>query len=429
MPRTCKNSTDRFCYICGEFVLKAQRNVMTDLVKTAYKLYFGFSIDERDKSWLPKVCCNSCSRTLRGWLEGSHKSMPFAMPMIWSEPQNHEYDCYFCMTSTRGFSKKNNNKIVYPNVPSAKRPIPRGEGTSPPVPPINDKMDNKNISGLQSQSSFLSAGTSISSYTLSGSSSPSKEPHLLKQGDLNDLVRDSGLSKSKAQLLGSRLKQWNLLDKSTRVSYFRTRQENFTSYFSKEDDLVYCNDAAGLLQELSFPEDSSEWRLFIDASKISLKAVLLHNGNKYPSVPVAHATNMKENYANLEVLLEKIEYSQYLWNICADLKVVAILTGLQGGYTKFCCFLCEWDSRARDKHYKIKTWPLRKKLTPGLKNVSQKPLVPSEKIFLPPLHIKLGLMKNFVKAINKDGAGFQYLKTKFPRISDAKLKEGIFVGP
>lgn len=31
--------------------------------------------------------------------------------------------------------------------------------------------------------------------------------------------------------------------------------------------------------------------------------------------------------------------------------------------------------------------------------------------------------------MNKDGAGFQYLKTKFPRISDAKLKEGIFVGP
>ncbi|GBP17968.1 hypothetical protein EVAR_16910_1 [Eumeta japonica] len=31
--------------------------------------------------------------------------------------------------------------------------------------------------------------------------------------------------------------------------------------------------------------------------------------------------------------------------------------------------------------------------------------------------------------MNKDGGGFQYLKTKFPRISDAKMKEGIFVGP
>lgn len=112
MPRICKNATDSFCYICGEFTFKTQRNAITDLVKKAYQLYFGFSIDERNKSWLPKICCNSCSRTLRGWLDGSHKSMPFIMPMLWSEPQNHENDCYFCMTPTRGFSKKNKSKIV-----------------------------------------------------------------------------------------------------------------------------------------------------------------------------------------------------------------------------------------------------------------------------------------------------------------------------
>lgn len=52
-----------------------------------------------------------------------------------------------------------------------------------------------------------------------------------------------------------------------------------------------------------------------------------------------------------------------------------------------------------------------------------------EKVLLPPLHIKLGLMKNFVKALDKSGEAFQYLKTLFPTISDPKLKEGIFVGP
>ena len=31
--------------------------------------------------------------------------------------------------------------------------------------------------------------------------------------------------------------------------------------------------------------------------------------------------------------------------------------------------------------------------------------------------------------MDKDGEGFQYLISKFPRISDAKLKEGIFIGP
>ncbi|GBP95423.1 hypothetical protein EVAR_67427_1 [Eumeta japonica] len=106
-----------------------------------------------------------------------------------------------------------------------------------------------------------------------------------------------------------------------------------------------------------------------------------------------------------------------------------MLTGLQGGYSKFCCFLCKWDSHAREKQYVVKTGPKRMSLIPGFKNIKEEPLVQSEQIFLPPIHIKLGLMKNLVKAMNKDGGGFQYLKTKFPRTSDAKMKEGIFVGP
>jgi hypothetical protein len=43
--------------------------------------------------------------------------------------------------------------------------------------------------------------------------------------------------------------------------------------------------------------------------------------------------------------------------------------------------------------------------------------------------MKLSFMKNFVKAMDRDGQGFLYLRRKFPRISDAKIKEGIFIGP
>ena len=50
-------------------------------------------------------------------------------------------------------------------------------------------------------------------------------------------------------------------------------------------------------------------------------------------------------------------------------------------------------------------------------------------MLLPPLHIKLGLMKNFVKALHKHRAAFQHLSTVFPALSAANLKEGIFVGP
>lgn len=38
-------------------------------------------------------------------------------------------------------------------------------------------------------------------------------------------------------------------------------------------------------------------------------------------------------------------------------------------------------------------------------------------------------MKQFVKALPKDGNTFKYLCLSFPTLSDAKLKEGIFTGP
>jgi len=38
-------------------------------------------------------------------------------------------------------------------------------------------------------------------------------------------------------------------------------------------------------------------------------------------------------------------------------------------------------------------------------------------------------MKNFVKSVDKTSRGFQYVRNKFPNESDAKIKEGIFIGP
>jgi len=78
--------------------------------------------------------------------------------------------------------------------------------------------------------------------------------------------------------------------------------------------------------------------LFIDSSTVSLKAVLLHNGNKFPSAPLANAVHVKETYENLQVLLQKICYEEHWRNMRADLRVMEVLTGLQGRYTKFCCF-------------------------------------------------------------------------------------------
>jgi ribosome assembly protein YihI (activator of Der GTPase) len=79
---------------------------------------------------------------------------------------------------------------------------------------------------------------------------------------------------------------------------------------------VFCYDVDGLMNALGIKHDPQEWRLFRDSSKLSLNAVLLHNGNQHPSIPDGHALHMKENYENLKQLLNKLEYSKYGWRIC-----------------------------------------------------------------------------------------------------------------
>ena len=60
----------------------------------------------------------------------------------------------------------------------------------------------------------------------------------------------------------------------------------------------------------------------------------------------------------------------------------------------------------------------------GEKNVIAEPLVDRSKIIFPPLHIKLGLMKQFVKALDKE-----YICDAFPGLSIEKKKAGVFDGP
>jgi hypothetical protein len=43
----------------------------------------------------------------------------------------------------------------------------------------------------------------------------------------------------------------------------------------------------------------------------------------------------------------------------------------QSGYTKFPCFLCLWDSRAKSDHWIKTDWPEREDLTVGKNSIFQ----------------------------------------------------------
>ena len=95
---------------------------------------------------------------------------------------------------------------------------------------------------------------------------------------------------------------------------------------------------------------------------------------------------------------------------------------------KILLFRHEWDNQDKKNHYVNKLSPKRTSLTPEEKNVINPPLVLPKKKYLHPLHINLVLMKNFVKGMDKTGRGFEYMRIKFQYLSDAKIKEGIFIG-
>jgi hypothetical protein len=99
--------------------------------------------------------------------------------------------------------------------------------------------------------------------------------------------------------------------------------------------------------------------------------------------------------------MEAIYYDKFKWQICCDIKDIALLLGLQQWYTKYCYFICELDSRPRFLHYSKNDWPARKSLEPGIINIEYQPPMEPSKILLPSMHLNLGLMKKYIKTMNQ----------------------------
>ena len=124
-------------------------------------------------------------------------------------------------------------------------------------------------------------------------------------------------------------------------------------YFSMEETFVYCHNVCilsqfvychnGLLQAMGCAYDPTEWRLFIDSCKASLKCVLLHNGNRYASIPIGHSVHLAETYQNKKMSLTKIKYDEHKWMVCGDLKVLSILLDQQGAIPNTLAF-CVYET-------------------------------------------------------------------------------------
>ena len=139
-------------------------------------------------------------------------------------------------------------------------------------------------------------------------SSTSSESHFATKKELDDLIRGLGLTKSGAELLTSRLNEWNLLGDDCKSTAYRNRHLEFSVYFDVIEDLCYCKDVEGLLSVVGIDHDPTQWRLFI--------------------------------YKTSSAII----YAQFKIYVCDDFEMQGVFLGLQNGCTKYSCFLCLWNN-------------------------------------------------------------------------------------
>ena len=234
--RSCKSHPDSFCYICGEFKITDERNCVTEFIQKAYHAYFGVRLGDQDKPWAPHVVCKTCVEHLRQWTQSSQKALKFGIPMIWREPKSHSDNCYFCAINLTRINKKKCKSFIYPNLPSTLRAV--GNCDEIPISAFKELPDapNENLDVSFEEQDHLDDNDFVPKST---------EPILFNQEELSDLIRDLNLSKESSELLASRLNDRNLLRQGTKVTFYRTRDDEFLRFFEELPDFVFCIDIPG----------------------------------------------------------------------------------------------------------------------------------------------------------------------------------------
>lgn len=257
----CKLDHKEFCFVCGLWFFSEQRRSITaKKFIDAYKERFNRDVNDRNVQWSPNVSCNNCYRRLLDKI----RPIKYSTPVIWNEPKNHPEDCYFCKTIIpKGRNKFKRSSIKYPDpntvsivnavvrenydgdesdteiqnvdsldiedehetAPASKsaqiddHPSTSAANASPPLLTQNLAIDLQSTTPAALQDDQSAVALSIR--TISSheqwkvprhfSDLQPKRPKIqsprLTQPILNDLIRDLCLSKTKSELLASRLVQ------------------------------------------------------------------------------------------------------------------------------------------------------------------------------------------------------------------------------
>ena len=282
---------------------------------------------DQDTSWAPHFCCVTCARLLAMWAKGSRR-VPFAIPMVWREPTDHVSDSYFCLTSVTGVTAKSKHTVQYSNLPSAMRPVPHSAELPVPKPPTNMTLsysessdedvrqanNNMNCDPNFCRSLFFQ-WTTPAGWRGSEWYRPQFEP--VKEASWTFRLQVKGLESSASGHEGVIFAMGNM--KNSKVSSPLKMVPCFAMMFV----------ALWKFWAMNITQISGACSLV--HSKVSLRVVLLHNGNRFPSVPLAHAPTWRKVMKVWSYCWERLrsKYDEFKWKLCGDLEVMALLLGMQ----------------------------------------------------------------------------------------------------
>lgn len=150
-----------------------------------------------------KTGWNILSCSFAGRYRGENRATNFAILQIWREPIDHSSNCFFYMVDPSNHrAGMNVPAIIYPDLLSSINPVSHCPKLPIPTPPERERSHLLKRTAIQKRVKSLIQITEVQMR---------RETHTISTPkDVNNLIRDLGLTKSNAMLLMSKLKQWNL---------------------------------------------------------------------------------------------------------------------------------------------------------------------------------------------------------------------------
>ena len=119
-----------------------------------------------------------------------------------------------CAINLTGINKKKRKSLLYPNLPSALRPVAHCDEIPIPVFKKLPDVSTENLDVSFQEQDNLNDNSFVPK---------SSEPILFNQEELSDLIRDLNVSKESSVLLASQLNDRNLLQQGIKITFYITR--------------------------------------------------------------------------------------------------------------------------------------------------------------------------------------------------------------